>query len=124
MFYDTKDVIIDKLKYEKFISLTTDGWKSLTHNSYITVTAHICTEDFKLESFVLDTSEMKDRHTSENLIKHVDEVLIDFDLKEKNLAINFTHTDKNKDDITSQDTSKDVDELVVLNVGELGDNNG
>ena len=60
------------------------------------MTSHICTEDFKLESFVFDTSEMKDTHTSENLIKHVDEVLIDFDLTEKNLAINFTIQTKAK----------------------------
>ena len=50
MYVDTKEVIITKLKAEKYVSLTADGWKSLAQNSYSTVTAQICNQEFKVRS--------------------------------------------------------------------------
>ena len=70
-----RGAVSDILKKIKHISFTTDAWRSLTKDSYITITAHVLDEELELHKFVLDTSEMKERHTSENLIKHIYKVL-------------------------------------------------
>ena len=59
MFQETKEHIKKELKKYKNIGLTTDAWTSMVQQSYITVTAHIIDEDFKLVSYVLDTQEIK-----------------------------------------------------------------
>jgi len=42
------------------LALTSDIW---TSNAYITITAHYITEDWKIQSYVLCTYEMAERHT-------------------------------------------------------------
>ena len=59
MFHETKEQIKMKLKNRKNIGLTTDAWTSIAQKSFITITAHIIDEDFKLVSYVLDTQEIK-----------------------------------------------------------------
>ena len=58
MFDETKERIKNKLKSVIYIALTTDAWTSITQTSYITVTAHFLDEDFKLQNYVLDTTEI------------------------------------------------------------------
>lgn len=47
------------------VSLTTDSWTALTTESYVTVTCH-CISNWKIESAVLQTKAMPQRHTTEN----------------------------------------------------------
>ena len=63
------------LQKTKNISFTTDAWRSFNKDSYITITAHVIDDDLELHSFVLDTSEIKVRHTAENLFYHINNVL-------------------------------------------------
>ena len=84
MYHATLDVIKEILSNCKNIGLTADAWSSINHTSYITVIAHTIDEECKLHHFVLDTGEIKVRHTSENLIIHISNVLKKFDLKARN----------------------------------------
>ncbi|MCP4393475.1 MAG: hypothetical protein GY804_04305, partial [Alphaproteobacteria bacterium] len=62
-----KDNIKDILEHVPYIALTTDAWKSISKQSYITVTAHMIDDESVLHNFILDTTEIKVKHTSENL---------------------------------------------------------
>ena len=58
--------------------MTTDMWTSLSNKSFITVTFHAISPIWRFNSYVLDTIEVKDKHTGENIAKHLEEMLIDF----------------------------------------------
>lgn len=54
----------------EFVSITTDGWTSNTTESYMTITCHFIV-DGKLESRVLQTLALEERHTAVNLADHL-----------------------------------------------------
>ena len=89
----------------------------MVQQSYITVTAHIIDEDCKLVSYVLDTAEIKERHTSENLMDHLHNVLRDYDIKidsQNNHKITYNFNATNLNNIHEEDQEFD-DELNYLN---------
>ena len=87
----------------------------LLKKSFITITAHIIDEDFKLVSYVLDTQEIKERHTSENLLQHLQNVLKQYDIDvEKNHKFTLNYNATNSNDIHEQDIES-VDEINYLN---------
>jgi len=58
-----KEVVTDILKNIQHIAFTTDAWRSFHKDSYIRITAQVLDAELTLHSFLLDTSEIKDRHT-------------------------------------------------------------
>ena len=104
LYYESVDIIKDILKKVKYISMTTDAWTSFSKQSYITVTAHLIDNQVELQFFVLDTSEMKERYTSENLLEHVKGVMKKFNLNH-DVTLNYNST--NNDDILSLDEKDD-----------------
>ena len=85
------------LKNKKNISFTTDAWRSFNRDSYITITAHVIDDKLELHSIVLDTSEIKERHTSVNLFNHIKHVLQDWGLNSdaESVALNYNNTNAN-----------------------------
>merc|ERR1712121_312880 len=65
--------------------------------SYITVTAHVINEDeSELKEFVLSTTEITERHTSENLMEHIGKVLKEYNIsKENSVTCNFNAVNLN-----------------------------
>ena len=117
MFHEAKENIKMKLQKCKCIGLTTDAWTSIAQKSFITITAHIIDEDddFKLVAYVLDTQEIIQRHTSEKLLQHIQNVLKDYDIDVENnhkLTLNYNAT--NSTDIHEQDIET-ADEVNYLN---------
>jgi len=51
------------------ICCTTDGWTSISMESYIVVTAHFLTHDWKMQGLVIAFDGMEESHTGENLAK-------------------------------------------------------
>ena len=80
MYQNTMDEISVLLETTESVSLTTDCWSSKATHSYMTVTCHLLTEDFELKSFVLETAEMRESHTAENVEAKFDEILKKFNL--------------------------------------------
>jgi len=68
MYCDRKEKFISDLKEVETVSLTTDTWTSNATKSFITVTEHHINESWNLQSNVLLTREMPERHTGENLV--------------------------------------------------------
>ena len=88
--------------------MTTDAWTSTTQQSYITVTAHIIDEDCNLKSYLLDTTEITKRHTSENLMDHIEIILTDYEINTKNdLHIIYNFNATNPDNVHEQDQEDD-----------------
>ena len=108
MYKETKQHIIHELQKHQNIGLTTDAWTSTTQQSYITVTAHIIDENCKLKAYVLDTTEITKRHTSENLMEHIETILIEYEIKhenEHNIILNFNAT--NPADVHEEDQEQE-----------------
>ncbi|XP_065054160.1 E3 SUMO-protein ligase ZBED1-like [Rhopilema esculentum] len=65
------------------VSITTDAWTSLATESYITVTAHFIDTNWEMQTFVVDTSEMDERHSAENLAIRLEMVKMEWSLEGK-----------------------------------------
>ena len=102
MFQETQVVVKDLLSKCKNIGLTAEAWSSINHKSYITITEHTIDEAGDLHRYVLDTGEIKVRHTSENLLIHISKVLDKYNFKERNPALSTSIStmfeDNNPDD--------------------------
>ena len=83
MYHETKTVIKSLLHGSESIALTTDGWTSLAHQSYISLTAHIIDSEFQLKSFLLSTEHMTVAHTGENLLSHMENLLKEWGIHDK-----------------------------------------
>ena len=89
--------IIDKVPH---IALTSDAWKSFAKQSYIGLTCHIINHKGELLNFHLSTTEIKKRHTSQNLREHIQTEVIKWGLEYDSVTTNFNQTNEN--DIQSQ----------------------
>ena len=113
-----KQAVSDLLKNKKYISFTTDCWRSFNKDSYITVTAHFIDEDHVLHTLVLDTSEIKVRHTAGNLYKHIKGVLEEWGLNSNADYVGLNFNNINAQNIFADDEEPDdeVDYLRTLEV--------
>ena len=68
LYTSLKENLLEVLASPKvYVVITTDLWTSRAVESYLTITAHFINSDWKLESKVLQTKEMPERHTGENI---------------------------------------------------------
>ena len=74
------------LEKSKFVSLTTDFWTSLANDSYLGVTVHLVTSDWELKSCVLQTREVKERHTAVNVAGELRSVAGEWKIADKIVA--------------------------------------
>ena len=65
-----------------YCSLTCDGWTSRGHNSYLGVTVHFV-KDWALESYVLALKHVTKKHTAENLLSELREVISEYGIEKK-----------------------------------------
>ena len=120
MYEETKCHIINELKKQVNIGLTTDAWTSLTQQSYITVTAHIINEAMEFKSYVLDTTEITNRHTSENLMNHIEKILSQYKINTNNkLNIIYNFNATNPDNVHELDQEEDHEVNYLHNDSEL-----
>ena len=67
--------MVEKIKGQPHIALTTDCWKSFAKQSYVTITCHLIDQNGEYNIFLLSTTEIKERHTASNLRHHIQDVL-------------------------------------------------
>lgn len=60
----------EKLEKTEHVAITTDAWTALTTESYMTITCHYI-DDWKLQSAVLQTRCLEERHTAQNIADHL-----------------------------------------------------
>ncbi|XP_041374446.1 zinc finger BED domain-containing protein 4-like [Gigantopelta aegis] len=67
LYNEIKANIKQQLEMVEIVSITTDHWTSRANDAYMSVTAHILTEDFELKDFCLDVAYMPQSHNAENI---------------------------------------------------------
>ena len=83
MYGEVKGAVEKALDDVSDVAITTDAWTSLSTESYITVTVHYITKEWQIKSAVLDTSEMDESHSAENLAIRLALVQADWNLEGK-----------------------------------------
>lgn len=66
--------------------VTTDAWTSTSNTSFITYTLHLI-KDYKIVSFVIDTKELSDRHTADNLRADLLQTLLKWGVVDDNKVV-------------------------------------
>ncbi|XP_040065274.1 E3 SUMO-protein ligase ZBED1-like [Ixodes scapularis] len=82
-----KEKVTFQLNSASAVALTSDCWTSRAQDSYITVTAHTLNYNWKPQSFALATEEMDQRHTAENLMMRMQQVISYWNLDCKVTAV-------------------------------------
>ncbi|XP_060781454.1 zinc finger BED domain-containing protein 4-like [Neoarius graeffei] len=87
-YNSTKQTLQGKIENCKAVSFTTDIWTSNQMESYMTVTAHFISDNWRLHSFVLETKVLEVSHTAANIAERLSEVMADFRIPaEKRVAL-------------------------------------
>ena len=68
------------------ISVTSDGWTSLTGDPYLSLTAHFITKDWHLTTKCMTTMYAPESHTAEYISDFVKETLGDYGLRTGNVV--------------------------------------
>lgn len=71
----------------QYISIDTDCWTSRSQEGYMSVNAHIIDDDWIPHFFTLCTEELEERHNAENLADRLYNVMVQFGINEKIVAI-------------------------------------
>ncbi|KAE8277490.1 hypothetical protein D5F01_LYC24564 [Larimichthys crocea] len=87
LYEKVKMDVVDSMSRAQRVSITVDGWTSCATDSYITVTAHYVTEEWDLQSHVLQTRVFNASHTGANLAALLQNVLREWNITDKNPAL-------------------------------------
>ena len=74
------------------VAITTDAWTSCATESYVTLTAHHISPDWKLNAHVLQTSAFKGSHTGRNIGALLKQACTDWNLLDKEPALVMDNT--------------------------------
>lgn len=86
-FYNlTKGKVLNKIQLADAICLTTDGWTSVTNESFVAVTGHYLIQN-EIESNLLDCYKYTERHTAVNLCEMLQKIVIEWKISEKIVAV-------------------------------------
>lgn len=77
----------ERLKHAQAVSLTTDTWKSINNESFITVTSHFLNPAGGLEDLVLHTKPFSISHTGDNISKYLKLEAANWGIEDKITAI-------------------------------------
>ena len=61
--------------------MTSDALKSFAKQSYVGLTCHLIDHNGELQNFLLSTTEIEQRHTSQNLREHTQRELVKWGLE-------------------------------------------
>jgi hypothetical protein len=70
-FESVKQIVQKELDTADYVSLTLDGWSSVSNNSYLGITSHYIDEDFEFQSCLLALKYAPMSHTGVNLSNEI-----------------------------------------------------
>ena len=97
--YDEEVKVLINAIQGKDVAVTTDLWTSVGQRSYITVTGHHIDSEWELKANILATKTVDDRHTGENIARHVKDIMQSFNIKLSSIV-----TDNASNMITAAET--------------------
>lgn len=83
LYADMAEDIRTELSSSDWLALTTDYWSSLANESFIGVTSHYITKEWKMKARVLAVKKTAERHTAENVAAHIMEVVTEWAIGSK-----------------------------------------
>ena len=87
IYAEVKSVVESELSMVADVALTCNFWTSRASDAYLEVTAHYITPTWELKSRSLQTREMKERHTAENVAAELNDVVEEWCFQESDVAI-------------------------------------
>ncbi|XP_013885882.1 zinc finger BED domain-containing protein 1 [Austrofundulus limnaeus] len=87
LYTEVKATVMESLNSAERVALTCDSWTSRATESYVTITAHHITDEWKLDSHVLQTRAMHDSHTGQNLAVVLGEAVAEWKLDNKDPVV-------------------------------------
>uniref|UniRef100_A0AAZ1Y5E7 BED-type domain-containing protein n=1 Tax=Oreochromis aureus TaxID=47969 RepID=A0AAZ1Y5E7_OREAU len=87
LYQEVKATVLDSLSSAETVALTCDAWTSRATESYVTVTAHHITDQWNLQSHVLQTRAMHDSHTGEHIAALLTDAVAEWGLNAKDLVV-------------------------------------
>lgn len=76
-------------------SLTCDVWTNISQEAFLSVTVHYIQDNFTLRSHTIAVRHVIDTHTGENLANLLDEVLLEYGLRDQILTITLDNASNN-----------------------------
>ena len=95
---EVKENVTSELGQATYVALTTDFWSSFANDSYLGVTCHFISPQWELRSYVLQTREVTERHTGENMAQELQNVVDEWDIHNKLVA---TTTDNGRNVVSA-----------------------
>ncbi|XP_022043243.2 E3 SUMO-protein ligase ZBED1-like [Acanthochromis polyacanthus] len=80
LYRQVKADVVTVLENADSVAITTDGWTSRATQSYLTITAHVITPEWKMASFVLQTRPLFETHTGTNIAQVLREAVAEWKL--------------------------------------------
>uniref|UniRef100_A0A8C4RIG4 Zinc finger BED domain-containing protein 1-like n=1 Tax=Erpetoichthys calabaricus TaxID=27687 RepID=A0A8C4RIG4_ERPCA len=87
LYEETKKKVAEALKKATRVALTCDAWTSRAVQSYVTFTAHYITDNWELESRVLQTTAINESHTAAHIKENIQSVAQEWQLTTTDLVI-------------------------------------
>lgn len=87
LYSECKDHILESLSNTDRVAITCDAWTSITTESYVTITAHYITDEWKLAACVLQTRAMSESHTGANIAELLHNVSDEWKIRNKDLVL-------------------------------------
>ncbi|KAM3871381.1 E3 SUMO-protein ligase ZBED1-like [Diretmus argenteus] len=87
LYRATKLQVEESLSTADRVALTCDAWTSRAVDSYVTITAHYLTEDWRLLSHVLQTRAVHESHTGANIADLLQNAAQEWGIADKNLVV-------------------------------------
>ena len=83
MYAETREKLESKLSEVGSVSITLDFWTSHANESFLGVTVHLISEEWVLCSYVLQTRNVKERHTADNVAECIRHVIVEWQIPDK-----------------------------------------
>ena len=83
MYLKVKGCLMTEISQARWIALTGDFWTSTGVVSYLGVTAHIISPEWKLVTCVLQMREMEESHTAEQVAESLQSVTVEWGITAK-----------------------------------------
>ena len=87
LYREVKLEVEEALSPAERVALTCDAWTSRAVDSYVTITAHYLTEDWRLQSHVLQTRAVHESHTGANIADLLQKAAQEWGIADKNLVV-------------------------------------
>ena len=91
--------------------MTTDAWKSFAKQSYVTLKCHLIDHTGELHNILLSTTEIKKKHTAENLQYNIQKEVVKWGLQSDIVTTNFNSTNANNIEDEAEGNDGEIDYL-------------